>query len=274
MNLDLDTTIRELDRVEASAYREMLAAIPAALQQALGLETREIGGATLIIAQGIPSPQFNRVVGLGNEHPVSDQELEEIAGRYSTAGIKDWWVQVSPGSNSEQTLAQLAARGFTAPQRKSWVKVIRGAEAPEQVESGAEVRAIIEGEETVLAEVICAAFGMPVEWAPWLAAAASRPNWRAVAAFREGQIVGGGLLHLQGEYGWLGAGGVAPEARRLHAHRALMNLRIELAIHAGCTRIVTETGEAIGDEPNPSLRNMYACGFTKAYSRLNLAAPA
>jgi GNAT superfamily N-acetyltransferase len=273
MSMDMDKTIRKLDEVEILASRDMLAAAPPELRQALGLEMREIGGVAVMIAPGIPSPQFNRVVGIGNERLATEEELDAIAECYRSLGVKDWWIQISPGSNSEQTLAQLAARGFAPPERKAWVKMVRGAEATVPVETGCEVRVLLEGEETALAEVICAAFGMPVEWAPWFAAMALRRNWRAVAAFREGQLVGGGLLHIRGEYGWLGAGAVAPEARRLHAHRALMNLRIELAIHAGCTRIVTETGEAIGDEPNPSLRNMYACGFTKAYSRLNLAAP-
>jgi hypothetical protein len=52
-----------------------------------------------------------------------------------------------------------------------------------------------------------------------------------------------------------------------------MTLRIGLAIDAGCTEIVTETGEPVGDEPSPSLRNMRACGFSQAYSRLNYSAP-
>jgi len=115
---------------------------------------------------------------------------------------------------------------------------------------------------------------MPASLAPWFESLANRPDWRAVAAFDHDQVVGGGYLHLQGTRAWLGAGGVRPEARRHHAHRALMAARIRLAIEAGCTLIATETGEPVGEEPNPSLRNMTACGFTLAYSRLNLAAPA
>jgi hypothetical protein len=35
--------------------------------------------------------------------------------------------------------------------------------------------------------------------------------------------------------------------------------------------VITETGEPIGDEPNPSLRNMAWCGFVRVASRLNYA---
>jgi GNAT superfamily N-acetyltransferase len=115
---------------------------------------------------------------------------------------------------------------------------------------------------------------MPAKMAPWFAHLAARPAWRAVAAIDQDRIVGGGLVHLQDRFAWLGAGGVRPEARGRRAHRALMALRIRLAIEAGRTRITTETGEPVGDEPNPSLRNMAACGFTKVFARLNFAAPA
>jgi hypothetical protein len=48
-----------------------------------------------------------------------------------------------------------------------------------------------------------------------------------------------------------------------------MAARIRPAIEAGCTAIVTETGEPVGDEPNPSLANMLRCGFVRVASRLN-----
>ena len=82
------------------------------------------------------------------------------------------------------------------------------------------------------------------------------------------------MLFIEGDTAWLGSGGVLPESRGHHAHRALMTLRIELAIQAGCRHIITETGEPVGDESNPSLRNMEACGFSKLFSRKNYAAPA
>ena len=49
--------------------------------------------------------------------------------------------------------------------------------------------------------------------------------------------------------------------------------RIGAAISAGCTSIVTETGEPVHDEPNPSLANMARCGFSRVASRLNWESP-
>jgi GNAT superfamily N-acetyltransferase len=112
---------------------------------------------------------------------------------------------------------------------------------------------------------------MPPLFAQWLQVLAGRPKWTLVAAFDQAQIVGGGLLFIDNRVAWLGMGGIVPEARGRHAHRAIMTRRIDIAIERGCTHIVTETGEPINNEPNPSLRNMYRCGFTRASSRMNYA---
>jgi len=85
------------------------------------------------------------------------------------------------------------------------------------------------------------------------------------------QVAGAGLLYVEGREAWLGAGGVLREFRGRGAHRALMALRIREAAAAGCARAFTETGEPIGEEPNPSLANMERCGFRRVCSRLNFA---
>lgn len=273
MDQPLDELINLHDAVEAAAYQDMFAAAPAAMARSLGLQVREIAGATLLIAAGMPTPMFNRVIGLGNQGMVDDNVLDTIMAIYREAGVNDWWLHVSPTTANVTLATQLAERGFGQAGRKSWAKMFRVNSPPVPVPSKAEIKLVASGEDSALAETVCAVFDMPDALAPWFAALATRPHWRAVAARLDNKIVGGGFLHLQGRHAWLGAGGVRPEARRLHAHRALMTLRIEHAIGAGCIRLFTETGEAMADEPNPSLRNMYACGFTHAYSRLNFAAP-
>jgi len=45
------------------------------------------------------------------------------------------------------------------------------------------------------------------------------------------------------------------------------------AIAAGATTLATETGKPVAAEPNPSLTNMYRCGFVRVASRLNFVAP-
>lgn len=270
---DVPSLVFLLDAVEAAAYSDLFAAVPPGLKASLGMELHEIGGARLLIASAVPSAMFNRVIGLGNSEPASDEIIDDVCEYYARAGVQNWWIHVSPGSRPPDLADRLASRGFTLPQRRGWVKMLRGAEPPAPVKTGLEVRIVKPDEATACAEVICSAFEMPGDWAPLFAQAAHRDAWQVVAAVENARIVGGGMLYVEGDTAWLGSGGVLPESRGQHAHRALMTLRIELAIKAGCRHIITETGEPIGDESNPSLRNMEACGFSRLFTRQNFAAP-
>jgi GNAT superfamily N-acetyltransferase len=266
--------IRRHDEVEAAAYRSMYAAAPRELAHSLGLQVHEIADACALLAPGMPTPVFNRVIGLANHDAAAADTLDSLEALYRAAGVDDWWLHVSPAGQQDSLRALLAARGFAQAERGSWAKMYRDVSAIPSTDCQAEVRLVGAAEEQAMAECLCAAYDMPAALAPWFAELAQQPAWLAVAAWLDGSVVGAGFLFVDGEHGWLGAGGVRPAARGLHVHRALMAKRIELARSAGCRGLFTETGEAIADEANPSLRNMQVCGFTQIFSRLNFASPA
>jgi len=274
MSSSLDELIRIHDALEAQAYRDMLAAMPAGLASSLGVSVRDYAGATLLMVPGMPTPIFNRVIGLGNDSTVDEQVIDDIVALYRDAGIREWWLHLSPGSHNTQLADVLKTHGFVPAERKAWAKMIRSNAPITPVASAAQIGPVAANEVMDLVEVICNAFEMPTLLAPWLIALATRPQWSVVCAKVNGQIVGGGYLYQAGQSAWLGIAGVAPKARGMHVHRGLMAARIQHAIDAGCLQLYTETGEAIRDEPNPSLRNMDACGFQRAFSRLNYVAPA
>jgi N-acetylglutamate synthase-like GNAT family acetyltransferase len=264
---------RVADAVEAAASREIFAAAPPPVASAVGLESREMDGATLLLAPGIPDPYFNRVIALGVHERVSEAGLSAIAAAYREAGVKRWWIHLTPGAEPSALADWLEQRGFLPAQRRSWAKVARGPEPVRPVETQADVRRARADEARAAAETIAAAYGMPSALVPWFEALAVRPRWQAYIAHETGNVIGAALLYVDEGRAWLGAAGVRKEARGRHVHRALMARRIEAAVAAGCTRVVTETGEPIGNEPNPSLANMEWCGFKKVCSRLNYAAP-
>lgn len=265
---------RRHDAVEAAAYRDMFAAAPPDISRTLGLDVRQIAGATLLVAPGLPATIFNRVIGLGNGAAATEADLESIAGVYAGAGVRNWWIHATPGEHFDGLCALLTAHGFAVAGRRSWAKMWRGTAAAPEVQTAALVRPARDADGAQVAEVLGTAFSMPASGAPWFAALVRRSGWLTTAAVMDGKVIGAGMLHLQGDAAWMGIGGVLPDARRAHAHRAVMAERIRVAIGRGCAGIYTETGEPAGNEPNPSLRNMEACGFRKVCSRLNFAAPA
>jgi GNAT superfamily N-acetyltransferase len=262
------------DAVEAAAYRDMIAAAPAPLARELGLEARDVRGATLLVAPGLPTPIFNRVIGLGLSAAPAERDLAAIAEVYRAAGVPSWWIHATPGPHFAGLCALLESNGYALPGRRAWACMWRGPNPPPQVASAARIQHARAADAAAIGEVLGGAFGMPPVAAPWLAAMVGREGWIAAVAHLDGRVVGAGMLHRQGNVGWLGVGGVHPEARRTHVHRALMAWRIGEALGHGCEAVSTETGEPTGSEPNPSLRNMEACGFRRLCARLNFAAPA
>lgn len=271
--LDGDEGIRLVDRVEAEAFRDYVLAAPRPFAERMGLAVREVEGATALRASGIPDPFFNRVIGLGSSGPPSASALDSLGEWYQAAGCRSWWVHVSPYPRAEDLARRLTSRGFVPPTRRSWAKMIRGTEPAPRFETSLDIRAAEAGDVLPMAAAITEAYGMPPAFGPWFEAVAERPHWQGFVATSGDEVVGGGLLFVRDNTGWLGAGGVVPAYRGRNAHRALMAARIDSAIAAGCRFIVTETGEPVGDEPNPSLANMRRCGFQQVCSRLNYAAP-
>ncbi len=264
---------RKADDVEAAAFDDLYAAAPVSLARRLGLRVARVAGATALVAPGLPSPMFNRVIGLGLAQPANAADVQALQAMYREAGVGGWWLHWSPVATPADFVASLQADGFVAPARRSWAKVLRGNEPVPQVATDLEIAPVRDRCLLQTTACIAEAFGMPPFIADWLAALHRRPRWRIYAASDGNRVVGGACLYLDADAAWLGMGSIAESHRRRGGQRALMTLRIRDAIAAGCTAIVTETGEPLADEPNPSLANMARCGFAVVASRLNLQAP-
>jgi hypothetical protein len=259
------------DEAEALAFADLYAAAPAALRSRLGLRVEQVADATLLLAPGLPSAMFNRAIGLGMKREAGTAEVEAIAAVYRSAG---WWLHWNPYAAPAELVSRLPAMGFTQPKRRSWAKVLRGTDPAPQVETGLHIALATEGQAGEATQAIVEAFEMPGFMADWLRCLHGRAHWRVYAATDGAQVVGGACLYTNGDLAWLGMGSISPSHRRRGGQRALMARRIADAIGDGARYIVTETGEPIADEPNPSLANMKRCGFTTVASRLNFAGPA
>lgn len=69
--------------------------------------------------------------------------------------------------------------------------------------------------------------------------------------------------------GYLDFGATHPEFRRRGGQTGLLNMRIGAALDAGCTSIVTMTGEAVPGDEQHSYHNIERAGFKAAYLREN-----
>lgn len=267
---------RIADDVETRAFRDLYDAAPAPLARNLGLAVETVGDGTVLRAARLPAPMFNRVIGLGLRRPAQDADIDALVAGYRSAGCRVWWLHASPFAEPSDLVARLRARGFAEPARRAWAKMLRGATPVADVSTPLRVGPVddADADAAAAAAAIVRAFEMPPFVADWLAALHRRPGWRLYAAHDGDTVVGGAALFVDGRDAWLGMGAVLASHRRRAGQRALMARRIADAVSTGCDRIVTETGEPVGDEPNPSLANMRRFGFVQVASRLNLAGPA
>jgi hypothetical protein len=257
------------DRAEEAAFVDMYDAAPAALKAQLGLRVEPIGSATALIAPRLPATMFNRVIGLGLDQLATADDLAALRRLYGDAGTGAWWLHWNPFAAPEGGAHWLAAQGFTAPARRTWAKMLRASADPPRVATDLGVAEAADAQVVEVAASIATSFGMPPFMGDWIAALQGRPGWRVYAVTDGERIVGGGCLFSGPDAGWLGMGAVLPSHRRRGGQGALMARRIADTGAAGRTWAVTETGEAIGDEPNPSLANMVRTGFRCVASRLN-----
>ena len=269
--MNLADACRAADAAEAAAYADLFAAAPAPLAAACGVHTETLAGATLLAAPGLPTMMFNRVIGLGTFEPATEAAIDAIVARYRALGIKQYWISVSPAAAPAQLEPWLSARGFQPPSRRSWVQMRWGQARPPVVGTTLSVRPARPDEATALGQVIAAAFEMPPPMTSWLAALVGRTDWQGFAALDGDAMAGGAFVFSRRPLGWLGMGAIARTHRGRNGQLALMAARIAHAQTDGCTSIHTETGEPVGDEPNPSLANMVRCGFERVCSRANLA---
>ena len=261
------------DDVEARAFADLYQGAPDSLRIKLGLEVRALGGATLLIAPGFPTPLFNRAIGLGMSSRTSMMQVRKIEDIYRKAGSVGWWLHWNPFAVPQDLFDSMLEWGFTQPKRRSWAKMLRSAAPAPVIDTDLTVDKARDEQVSALVDCIVEAFEMPPFMAQWLALLHERPRWKLYAVTDHGAVVGGGCLFLDGDSAWLGMGSVLPSHRRRGGQGALMSRRIADAIAHGATKLVTETGEAIADESNSSLANMARCGFHCVASRMNLVAP-
>lgn len=260
---------RLADAIEAGASRDMYRAAP----PELALHCLELAGATALIAPSLPVSYFNRVIGLGNQLPATAADIEAAQAHYRQHGVRLFWIHVSPLALTEPFSAALALHGFVPASRPRWAKFLRGPDAPPTASTSLTLRAATTADAPAVAAVVCAAYGMPATIAPWFATLVGRRDWHVWVAEDDGRIVATGAIFIDGETAWLGMGATLVEHRGRGAQSALLAARIQAAAALGCRVIATETGEPVGDEPNPSLANIRRAGFQQVCSRLNYASP-
>jgi acetyltransferase (GNAT) family protein len=242
---------------ELEAFRSLLAGQP----------QLQIGGAVCTCLEATPgSALFNRVLGFGLAEPATEADLDEIEAFFAKRSLS-YGIPVTPGAQPPELAAWLQARGFQ--RGYAWTKFTRPADDPPAAETDLRMGKLGPDGGDMFADVFGRAYGTPEVVRPLLERLPRTDGWHCFAAFDGDTPAATGALFVTGEVGWLGAAGTLPEHRRRGAQNALLATRIEAGIAAGCTTLVTETGEPVDGQPGGSYRNLLRAGFEPQYVREN-----
>jgi GNAT superfamily N-acetyltransferase len=257
------------ERVELAGWAEIWAAAPPDLAARHGIEAARIGGALCTAISEQASTMLNRVVGLGLDEPATDGDLDAIEAFFSRHG-REFYVSLHRRARPRDLNDRLERRGFT--NAYAWMKFTRGAEPPPDIDTALRVEVAAAEQGGDFGDVVAAGYGLEPFVAAWLAEL-PKTSWHCYLAYDGDEPAGAAALFVHGGCGYLGFAATRPEHRRKGAQSALLAARIRDALDAGCTTLVTETGERIPMKPSDSYRNILRFGFEEAYLRPNYLSP-
>jgi GNAT superfamily N-acetyltransferase len=244
--------VHELERIAARAFASIYE--PVAVQL--------VAGAACVRMPGAPdSPMLNRVTGLGLDRPAGDDDIDAVLAAMDGT---TFYVAVSPFAAPADLDRRLERRGLEPGW--GWMLFERDARPPLPAETSLRVAEVTDAAAAEgWARIVTAAYGLPGELWPALAAVPGRAGWTGWLALDGDVSAAAAGLWVDDACAYLGFAGTLPEHRGKGGQAALFAARIERARAHGCTTIVTETGEQLPDRPSDSYRNILRAGFEERF---------
>ncbi len=262
-----DTIPNGSERIEAVALNALHAEASDAFRDRLGLRLERIDGTLVSISTNDPSILLNRTMGLGLTRPATEEGIDRICSVYREHGVERFYLGVHPDARPGRIEQYLTNAGLESG--RGWMKFERGPDPAPTADSSLEVREIGTEHADDFGRIAASGFGLTPEAAPLFRGLLDRPEVRMYMTFDGDAPAGTGLVYIDREHAWFDWAATDPKFRRQGSQRALLARRIEDALDAGCTRLMTATGEAVPDDPQHSYHNIEWAGFEPTYLRAN-----
>ena len=214
-----------------------------------------------------PSILINRVLGIGSEYRPTLEQLTNIRELYANADISRFFLHVIPDQIGDDYAELLAEAGYR--KYRGWMKFERGAGPVGKITSDLEIRKIGPEHAAAFATIAGNAFDFTADFQPAIASLVNDDTWHLYMGFDGDTPACTGGLYMRDGVGYLDFGATHPDFRRRGGQTSLLNARIRAALDAGCSSIVTMTGEAVPGDEQHSYNNIQRAGFEEAYLREN-----
>lgn len=231
----------------------------------LGLSSHKYLDADCLMMTRIPAWFFNRVIGLGLEQTVAEEDIDKLVQLYHENGVPIG-ISLCPEIQNEQFIRWLTNRNFSIVNH--WVKMVRDTSPPRPANCDLRVEPVGRDQAKIAADIIIAGFELPELLKPIFSSFVCADFNRSYIAWEGDTPAAVGILSLVDEIGHLNSAATLPEFRGRGAQSAIMARRIQDGIKLGCKSFVTETWDP-GGEVNHSYNNMLRQGFNLVYRRPN-----
>jgi len=225
------------------------------------------GDATCYGSSTEPNILINRVLGIGSEYPPTLEQLIEIRKIFVNAGISRFFLHVIPERIGPDYADLLQEAGYE--KYRGWMKFVRGGGDVGPVTTDLTITRVGPENAADFASIVGDAFDFRPQFQPAIAALANDPGWHLYMSFNGERPAGTGGLYMKNGIGYLDFGATHPDFRQRGGQTGMLNTRMRAALDAGCTSIVTMTGEAVPGDEQHSYRNIQRAGFEEAYLREN-----
>lgn len=263
----MNDDVAAFERCEMAACGDFFRAAPDDVVRGMGMRVDNVNGAILTSVASVDVLAFNRVLGTGIDYPATPDMIDDLVGIFDVAGVKRFFIQVSPAARPPELVGWLEERGFS--HYNNWVRLHRGTTDVPEFDCDLEIREIGSDEADVFGRIVRESFDWPAGMERVIEGAVGRPGWHHYMAFDEGNPAATAAHFVCGEVAWIDFAATLPEFRGRNAQKALATRRIRDAAAAGCRDVVVETGEPKPGKDTPSYKNMLKMGFEVAYLRPN-----
>jgi len=212
---------------------------------------------------------MNRVIGLGMYSSVKAHQIDDIINFYKRAGVKRFFIQLSPHVIQDDLVDLLGDKGFVY--HNNWVKLFRSIK-PELpiVDTSFRIKSIGKAEANIYGEIIYNSF----DWTDlrlkvWLQKTVGKQGYHHFLALDGELPVAAAALHTTGSFASMAFAGTLEDYRGKGAQSLLLKTRILTALNMGCKYFIAETAEPSITKPIASYQNMRRFGFEEAYLRQN-----
>jgi GNAT superfamily N-acetyltransferase len=229
---------------------------------------REVEPGVVALRASVASAVYSRVLGVGVERPATPALIDASLAVLRELHAERAFFHVADYTAPPELALWLEQRGVQRYPR-SWMRFVAEPSQVAKARTDLSIRPAVVSDAADVDAVLRTAFDVPSDMAGFFSPLLGRQGWHIWVVTHEQAVVGAGVMFVEGEVGWLAAGGVAASARGRGAQSALIAARLEAAFDLGCRWVFSETGEAVPNDPQHSYRNLLRGGFRELRLRHN-----